>query len=246
MPIIAVIGGTGLDRFPELTNCSQQPMATPYGDCSAPLTRAMMGQQQVFFLPRHGSDHSIAPQDINYRANLHALQQVGVTEIIAVNAVGGILPQLDDGALVLPNQLIDYTWGRECSFSSPGNILHVDFTEPYCEEIQLGLQVAAAQEGLFIHSGAVLGVTSGPRLETAAEVTRLARDGCGIVGMTGMPEAVLARELGIRYCCLALVVNKAAGLGSGPITMEHMTAVMNTGMQQVRRILIRYFNAIPE
>lgn len=241
MQTIAIIGGTGLDQFPELLERQQETVVTPFGECSAPLTRAKIAHQPLVFLPRHGADHSIAPHDINYRANIYALHQAGVTDIIAVNAVGGIDPRLDDGALALPSQLIDYTWGRASSFSKPGDILHVDFTEPYCPQLQGRLIAAAQQEQLQLHAGGVLAITQGPRLETAAEVTRLSRDGCTLVGMTGMPEAILARELGIRYCCLALVVNKAAGLGDGPITVEHMASVLVTGMAQVKRLLMRCF-----
>jgi purine nucleoside phosphorylase len=195
----------------------------------------------VWFVPRHGKQHSIAPHLINYRANVWALHSLGVSKIVAVNAVGGINKNLHAGALVLPDQIIDYTWGREHTFVGSEHSLdkHVDFTWPYDADMTALLKIAGSANGVEIVSTGVYAAVQGPRLESAAEVLRLQRDGCDIVGMTGMPEAALARELGVRYACIALVANKAAGLGSGVISLPEMQQVLTTGMEQIRDVLVR-------
>ncbi len=236
MTKVAVIGGTGLNDL----GAAAEPLGnlqTPYGPASALPQRLQFGDQAVLFLARHGQPHQIAPHDINYRANLWLLAQFGVRRILAVNAVGGIAADLGPGALAVPDQLIDYTWGRASSFSGPDQLLHVDFTEPFTPELRHALIAGAAQAGIALTDGGTYACTQGPRLETAAEINRLERDGCSLVGMTAMPEAALARELGLDYASLCLVVNPAAGRGSGPITESSMRAVMAAGMQQARSVL---------
>ncbi len=237
MASIAVIGGTGLSEF--LQGESLAVTSTPYGELATPLMVSDIAGKAVAFLPRHGSPHRIPPDRINYRANLWALQAIGVRKIIAVNAVGGINPELAAGTLVIPDQLIDYTYGRQQSFydGSSDRLEHIDFSYPFSNELGKVLESAAADCQLKLTRGGVYAVTQGPRLETAAEIQRLGRDGCDIVGMTAMPEAALARELEIDYASLSLVVNPAAGLGDELITMEDIHAVTGEGMIAIKAIL---------
>ncbi|MCL4138739.1 UNVERIFIED_CONTAM: hypothetical protein GTU68_058797, partial [Idotea baltica] len=185
---------------------------------------------EVIFLPRHGEDHQVPPHKVNYRANIAALKEQKVSAIYAVNVVGGINMEMCPGDLVIPDQVIDYTWGREHTYSD-------DFTDPYDQTLRNNLLQQAIKLGLHVHAGGVYGATQGPRLETAAEIARMQRDGCDIVGMTGMPEAALARELDIPYSCLALVVNMAAGLGDKEITMAEIHKIIDNRMVQVRQLL---------
>ena len=219
----------------------QLPRNTPYGDTSADPLLGSWQDVEVAFLPRHGAGHSVPPHAVNYRANLWALQQAGVDRIIAVNAVGGIGEDMAPGVLGLPTQLIDYSSGRAHSFfdGSDGVVQHVDFSQPYSASLRAGLLQAAArlQLQLQLDSG-TYGCTNGPRFETAAEIERMRRDGCSIVGMTGMPEAALARELDIEYACLALVVNWAAGIGDDDISMEQIMRVLQQGVERIRPLLL--------
>lgn len=239
-PQLAVIGGSGLYCLQESADGGPRAVQTPYAE--APVT-AMLEHTRagsIWFIPRHGLDHSIAPHLINYRANIWALHHLGVKHIIAVNAVGGIDQSMTPGTLVLPNQVIDYTFNRDHTFFAGEHALdrHVDFTWPYDAALGDALMQAAAAQALVLQRGGVYGCTQGPRLETAAEIRKLQRDGCAVVGMTGMPEAALARELGLRYACLALVVNKAAGLGNGEITHEQIVRTLASGMARVRQVLL--------
>ncbi len=238
----AIIGGSGLGKIRSLQSTRREVVRTPYGDPSCPLHFGHLGAHPVVFLARHGAGHRICPHEINYRANLWALKQAGVTEVVAVASVGGIDPALAPGALVVPDQIIDYTYGRAHTyFQGPDQpVTHVDFTHPYSDEVRQQLMAAAARAGKPIVAQGTYGATQGPRLETAAEIRRMARDGCTLVGMTGMPEAVLARELGLAYACLAVVVNPAAGVGSSAemISMEAINAVMDQAMKDVVDLLI--------
>lgn len=239
--MFAVIGGSGLAKLAELTDKQRRVVRTPYGDASGALTFGRLDGTQVCFLARHGYGHTIAPHEINYRANLWALKEVGVNKILAVASVGGIRADLAPGSLVLPDQIIDYTHGRKSSVfeGSDQPVRHVDFTNPY----DLGLmQILGAQAKLLnldLKQGGTYGCTQGPRLETAAEIKRMANDGCDIVGMTGMPEAILARELNLRYAAVAVVANHAAGLGDSRtgISIDAMGPVLNEAMAQVRRLI---------
>ena len=237
--MLAIIGGTGLTDLEGLEITEEKIISTPYGDCSAPLQLGTYGGAQVAFLARHGKGHTLPPHSINYRANVWALKECGVVSVIAVNAVGGIRKTFATESLVVPHQLVDYTWGRETSYSENGKVIHIDFTEPYSETLRELLIDAGKIEGVAVHSQGVYGVTQGPRLETSAEVDRLERDGCDIVGMTGMPEACLARELELDYACVALVVNPAAGRSDSVITMEQIERAIDRGMGKVRRLLAR-------
>jgi len=235
---LAIIGGTGLTSIDGLQLVRREVVGTPYGEPSGPIVHGLLHGHPVLFLPRHGRGHTIPPHRINYRANLWALRELKVTAVIAVAAVGGITAEMQPARVVIPDQLIDYTWGRESSFFGEGAVTHVDFTEPYDPGLRQCLSDAAKLciGGEAVDHG-VYGATQGPRLETAAEIRRMARDGCDLVGMTGMPEAVLARELGIRYACCAVVANPAAGLAEGPITMAEIERQLVLGMERVRRVL---------
>lgn len=240
MPIkIGIIGGTGLTSLQGMEISSEVGIDTPFGDPSAKVVTGDYSGQQVLFLPRHGGGHTIPPHNINYRANIWALKQAGATDIIAVNAVGGISANLIPGSLVIPDQLIDYTWGRQHTFNEHGseNTLHIDFTEPYCRSLRNKVLIAAKNVEINVTHSGVYAATQGPRLETAAEINRFDNDGCDIVGMTGMPEAALARELKLCYACIALVVNAAAGRGEGEITMQEIETHTTNGMSDVRTIL---------
>ncbi len=237
---IAIIGGSGLTRLKNLEITRREVIRTPYGEPSAPLVYGRLGGVEVLFLPRHGPGHTIPPHDINYRANIWAIRQAGATQVIAVNAVGGITPgYLEPGTLVIPDQVIDYTWGRAHTFfgSEYRRVTHVDFTEPYCERLRMSLIHAARHCGLEILARGTYGATQGPRFESAAEIRRLERDGCDIVGMTGMPEAGLARELDLCYASVAVVVNPAAGKAEGVIDLREVEKNLETGMEKVRRLL---------
>lgn len=239
MNTLAIIGGSGLTHLPSLQRVGEEAATTPFGDASAPVIRGMLAGREVLFMARHGDPHRIPPHRVNYRANLWALKQAGADAVLAVNAVGGIHPAMGVGHFCVPHQLIDYTWGRQSTFFEEEleAVTHIDFTHPYDEALRQRLIGVLARVGVAHSAYGVYGVTQGPRLETAAEISLLERDGCDIVGMTGMPEAGLARELGLPYASLSLVVNPAAGKGQGVITMAEIEKVMERGMGQVRTII---------
>lgn len=240
MPDIAIIGGTGLTALEGLEIVRREVVHTPYGEPSGPLTHGVLNGKQVVFLARHGYGHTIPPHRINYRANLWALKEVGVARVIAVAAVGGITDDMGPGMLAVPEQLIDYTWGRASTFFDKdlSHVTHVDFTRPYDQALRELLIRAGSKAGVQMVDGGVYGVTQGPRLETAAEINRMERDGCSIVGMTAMPEAVLAREADLAYASCAVVANWAAGKGDGGvIEMAEIERTPKDGMEKVRRVL---------
>ncbi len=240
-----IIGGTGLNQIPGLELLGREVVSTPWGEPSAPLVRGRLQGREVVFLARHGEPHRIPPHRVNYRANLWALQAVGVSRIVAVNAVGGIDAVMPPGHFCVPDDLIDYTWGRDMTYFADEleAVTHIDFTRPYSTSVREALLDALQAVNAAHSATGVYAATQGPRLETAAEVRRLRQDGCHIVGMTGMPEATLARELNLEYACLALVVNAAAGMDEQPISMAAIEAVMAAGMGQVCDILARVVSA---
>ncbi|HWU68006.1 MAG TPA: S-methyl-5'-thioinosine phosphorylase [Stenotrophobium sp.] len=237
---VAVIGGTGMNAWPGFQIERRLQIRTPYGKPSADLLEGRVYGMRAIFLARHGEGHTLPPHAINYRANLWALREAGVQSIVAIAAVGAIAPWLPPGGVAVPGDLIDYTYGRDHTYSdgSAGSELrHVEFTEPYSSRIRRELIHGALAAGLDIADSGVMGVTQGPRLESAAEIRRLKRDGCDMVGMTGMPEAALARELGVDYACLAVSVNWGAGvMGVGDIHAEIHQSIED-GMRRVRAIL---------
>lgn len=239
MAKIAIIGGTGLTKLTNLTITAREVHVSKYGEPSAPLTRGLIAGKEIVFLPRHGAAHTIPPHKVNYRANISVLKNVGIEKVIAVNAVGGITPEMVAQRVVIPDQIIDYTYSRKHTFFEEGlnEVVHVDFTQPYCEELRAALISAAAKARITIIPRGTYGATQGPRLESAAEINRFEGDGCHLVGMTGMPEAALAREAQLCYACVAVVVNKAAGRGEGEITMAEIERNLGEGVDQVKRIL---------
>jgi purine nucleoside phosphorylase len=234
---IGIIVGSGFAHWP-LTGAVGRPIETPYGAPSAALTRVAIGDCEVLVLARHGQPHTLAPHAINYRANLWALHAAGVRTCIGVNAVGAIAPGFAPGELAVPDQLIDYTWGRATTFAADGApVVHTELTEPFAPELRGHLAAAAADCGFAVRCG-VYGVTQGPRLETAAEIERLARDGCAMVGMTAMPEAVLARELGMAYAICAGAVNYAAGRApDGGAILADIGRHMASTMARIARVI---------
>lgn len=239
MPELAIIGGTGLTSLHNLKIVRREVVHTPYGEPSGPLTYGELCGKEVVFLPRHGSGHNIPPHRINYRANISALKETGAKRVVAVAAVGGIRTDMMPGRLVIPDQIIDYTWSRANTFFEEQltHVTHVDFTYPYTIELRELLIDAARNATLDVAEEGTYGATQGPRLETAAEINRLESDGCTMVGMTGMPEAVLAREAELSYATCAVVANLAAGRGEGIIKMRDIEQHLKAGMDKVRKLL---------
>ena len=226
---LAVIGGTGLYRLAALEDVETLQPETRYGGASGPIRLGRLDGHPVAFLARHGEGHSVPPHRINYRANLAALQSIGASRILALNTVGGITEHFGPRVLACPDQLIDYTWGRVSTVcEEPGTeVVHIDFGEPYTRSLRDAVVAAAREADVAMVDGGCYGATQGPRLETRAEIARMRRDGCDLVGMTGMPEAALAREMGMDYACLAIVANWAAGAGPDPdevITLDDVLA----------------------
>ena len=238
MTLLAIIGGSGLTKLKNLEVTDRIVMRTPYGEPSAPLVYGSLKGRSVVFLPRHGQGHTIPPHKINYQANLWALKEQGASHVIAVAAVGGIAADLLPGDLVFPDQIIDYTYGRAHTFfGNQKQVTHVDFTFPYCEELRRVLIDAAKRAGLTVAAKGTYAATQGPRFESIAEIQRLERDGAHMVGMTGMPETGLARELGLCYAAIGVVANAAAGKAEGVISLKQIEKNLETGMEKVRTLL---------
>ena len=248
--MLAIIGGSGLTTLSNLDVSHREVVRTPYGEPSGALVFGQICGRPAMFLPRHGYGHTIAPHMVNYCANLWALHHYRATGVISVASVGGIRGDLQPGDLVLPHQIIDYTWGRKSTFFE-GNgspVRHIDFTEPYDGDLRQRIRAAAIELAIDLKVGAVYAATQGPRLETAAEIDRLERDGADVVGMTGMPEAVLARELELPYAAVNVVANHAAGRGSSAngIHFEQLEEVLQGAMGQVRLLIERLVGCQPE
>ncbi|MBK1718558.1 S-methyl-5'-thioinosine phosphorylase [Thiocystis violacea] len=239
MGLLAIIGGSGFASLPSLSVIDSRPVETPYGETSAPVARGRLGDREVLFLPRHGPSHHLPPHGINYRANLWALRASQAERVVALAAVGGITPAYGPRVLAVPDQIIDYTHGREHTLHDgvSGTVGHIDLTEPYCEDLRRALIAACARLGRSVVVGGTYGATQGPRLETRAEILRYERDGCDMVGMTGMPEASLARELGLCYASLAFVVNWAAGKSGRIITMKEIEENLVSSVEPVMAVL---------
>lgn len=239
--MLAIIGGTGLTQLANLEITHRQVMRTPYGEPSGAITFGRLREQELMFLARHGYGHTIPPHEVNYRANLWALQEQGAKHIISVASVGCIRADLSPGDIVVPSQIIDYTHGRAFTFFEGHDRLvqHIDFTHPYHPRLRQQILDAARRANEVLLDGGVYAATQGPRLETAAEINRLERDGADIVGMTGMPEASLAKELGIHYAAIAVVLNYAAGRGGSRdgVHAKSASAVAQPAMARVHNIL---------
>lgn len=239
--MLAIIGGSGLTQLANLEVKQRKVARTPYGEASGALTFGRICERDVIFLARHGYGHTIPPHEVNYRANLWALKDAGAQSVISVASVGAIRKDLKPGSLVVPHQMIDYTWGRRSTFfeGAGAPVNHVDFTEPFSAGLRKRLLAAAADAKEEVFDGSVYAATQGPRLETAAEIDRLERDGADLVGMTGMPEAVLAREISLEYATVAAVANYAAGRGDSAhaIPLDKIGAILDQAMGRVRRII---------
>jgi 5'-methylthioadenosine phosphorylase len=239
--MLAIIGGSGLTKLANLTVSRRLAVRTPYGEPSGPLTFGEIAGREIVFLARHGYGHTIPPHQVNYRANIWALHAQGVSEVVGIASVGGIRADMQPGVVALPDQIIDYTHGRAATYYTLEDlgVQHVDFTWPYSRELRLRCLGAAQRAGVAVIDGGVYAATQGPRLETAAEIDRLERDGAAMVGMTGMPEAVLAREIGLPYAAIAVVANHAAGRGCSAeaISMREIAAILDTAMQSVRLVV---------
>ncbi|MGH8427053.1 MAG: S-methyl-5'-thioinosine phosphorylase [Gammaproteobacteria bacterium] len=245
MTDIAIIGGTGLTRLAQLEVLHREVVATPYGEPSGPLTYGMLSGHEAVFLPRHGYGHTIPPHRVNYRANLWALKSIGIERVIAIASVGGIREDLEPGWLVVPDQIVDYTSGRESTYFNGDRVVHAGFTEPYDAGLRALLLAAGKSAGIAVVDGGVYAATQGPRLETAAEINRLENDGCDMVGMTGMPEAGLACELELAYATCAVVTNRAAGRGLGPDIHAEIHEHLERGIAQVYALLTAVLPLIP-
>ncbi|QKF53579.1 S-methyl-5'-thioinosine phosphorylase [Pseudomonas graminis] len=245
MTVYAIIGGTGLTQLDGLTIRQSLAVNTPYGAPSGDIHLGEYAGREVMFLARHGHPHRFPPHKVNYRANIWALKQAGAEAILAVNAVGGIHPDMGTGHFCVPHDLVDYTSGRDHTFFADDleHVTHIDFSFPYSAPLRARLIAALAAEGCAHSDFGVYACTQGPRLETVAEIARLERDGCDIVGMTGMPEAALARELDLEYACLALVVNPAAGKSAAVITMAEIEQALHDGIGKVKATLARVLSA---
>lgn len=239
--MLAIIGGSGLSQLANLAVERREVARTPYGEPSGPLVFGRICGQEAVFIARHGYGHTIPPHEVNYRANIRALADAGATRIVSVASVGGIRADLGPGSIVIPDQIIDYTWGRKNTFheGTDSPVVHIDFTHPYDADLRQTLLTAAQDAGQAVVDGAVYAATQGPRLETAAEINRAERDGADIVGMTGMPEAALAREMELPYAAITVVANHAAGRGESAsgIRFDSLEDVLRESMERVRRII---------
>jgi len=239
--MLGIIGGSGLTQLSNLQSMRREVVRTPYGEASGAVTLGKLNGRDVAFIARHGYGHSIPPHAVNYRANVWALHSLGVRRAVSVASVGGIRADMKPGAIAVPHQVLDYTWGRKHTFfDGPDQaVTHVDFTHPYCEELRAALLRAAGAAGLAVVTDGVYAATQGPRLESAAEIDRLARDGADLVGMTGMPETGLAREIGLCYATVAVIVNWAAGRGDSKeaVHLDAIRAVLTEAMGKVRLLL---------
>lgn len=239
--MLAVIGGSGLTRLSSLEVTRRKAVETPYGDPSGEITHGTIRGRAVMFLARHGDGHTIPPHEVNYRANLWALKEEGAASIVAVASVGGVRSDLGPGVLVVPHQIIDYTWGRRATFFDGGDVpvTHVDFTHPYTEPLRRRILAAARAANEAVIDGGVYAATQGPRLESAAEIDRFERDGADMVGMTGMPEAGLARELELEYAAIAVVVNHAAGRGESRngIALDGIETMLQKTIGRARHVI---------
>ncbi len=239
--MLAIIGGTGLTQLANLKITHRQVMRTPYGEPSGAMTFGTIKEHEVIFIARHGYGHTIPPHKVNYRANLWALREVGARRVVAVASVGGIRDDLTPGTIVIPDQIIDYTQGREFTYfdGQERSVVHIDFSFPYSSKMRQQVLVAAGEANVPCVDGGVYAASQGPRLESMAEINRMERDGADMVGMTGMPETILAKELDMDYATIAVVVNDAAGRRSSRngVHLETLPVVIPPAMEKVRNIL---------
>jgi 5'-methylthioadenosine phosphorylase len=242
--MIGIIGGSGLYEMPGFVISEKKPMDTPYGNPSDDYIVGFLGDVKIVFLARHSHKHDFPPHRVNYRANIWGLRELGVERIIAVNAVGGINPDNQVGDIVLPDQIIDFTKTRAHTFYEEGEVVHVDFTEPYCPELRKHFLRSSGKDVHIIDGGTYV-CTDGPRLETAGEIRFFKTIGADVVGMTGMPEAALARELQLCYFCIAVVTNYAAGIRHQKLTTVEVVEAMKRGTDGVKLLISGAIKVIP-
>ena len=238
--IPAIIGGSGSGSLlPGMTVLEEIEVSTPYGDPSSPIISAIYMDQPVYLLYRHGVSHTFLPHTVNYRANIWALSELNVKAVIAIATVGGIRSDLGPGSLMVPDQLIDYTWGRESTYfdGSDGRVGHLEMTNPYSSQLREALLLAARNREIPVADSGVYAVCQGPRFETPAEINRLENDGADVVGMTGMPEAALAGEKSLCYACVNFIVNPAAGRGDQNIGMDVIRQAWESGNANLNELL---------
>ena len=245
MPEFGVIAGSGIYSIPELEVIDTIKVSSPYGEPSGQYHIGRLSGREIAFLPRHGTLHHIPPHRINYRANIWGFRDLGVKRILSIGATGGISREMKPGALVVLDQIIDRTSGREATFYHDNEVVHIDFSEPFCPDLRRTLHKSASVAGLRIFEKGTYIAVNGPRLETAAEIREYALIGADVVGMTGMPEAALARELEICFACLAVVTNPAAGIADGRLTATEVTNAMKASMEQVKALLKAFFSLSP-
>jgi 5'-methylthioadenosine phosphorylase len=244
--MVGIIGGSGLSAIPGLRMEGERALVTPWGAPSAPYVLGTLGGVRIAFLSRHGPGHTIPPHRINYRANIWGFREIGVRRIIAVNAAGGMAEGLAPGAFVVPDQVIDMTQGaRAGTYHDGPDVVHVDFTEPYCPELREVLVLAARERGIALNAGGTYLAVNGPRLESRAEIAYFTRIGADVVGMTGMPEAALARELALCMAMVSVVTNRAAGLSGGRLTTDEVVAVMAESAETLRSLLSAAIAIVP-
>ncbi len=242
---IGVIGGSGFYDWPELSEQRTRTVETPYGTVAG-VVEGRLAQHELVFISRHGANHTTPPHKVNYRANIYAMAALGVTRVIAVNATGGITPPCAPGNVVIPDQVIDYSYGREHTFSDGDTapLQHVDFTTPFDEKLRQTLKNSCESQLLTVAYGGTYGCTQGPRLESAAEIKKMHNDGCDLVGMTLMPEAALAREQKIDYASLCLVVNWCAGVCDEVISMDKIMARLDSFVPEIREVILKTLNSL--
>lgn len=241
---LAIIGGTGVYDPEILLNVREERVGTPYGDVEVKLGRC--GGREVAFLARHGWEHSIPPHKINYRANIWALRELGASRVIATSAVGSLRKEMAPGDFVILDQFLDFTKGREATFFDGEGFKHLDYTEPYCPQVREAIIVSARALSFRVHERGCYVSTEGPRFETAAEIRAYAILGGDVVGMTNVPEVVLAREAGLCYGAVAMVTNYAAGISPNPLTHEEVVEVMKQNSERLKGLLVQAIEGLPE
>ncbi|MCX7913294.1 MAG: S-methyl-5'-thioadenosine phosphorylase [Thermodesulfovibrionales bacterium] len=243
---IGLIGGSGLYDIEGINVLDEISLTTPYGIPSASYKVGEIEEREIVFLPRHGISHNIPPHKVNYRANIWGFKNLGVERIISVNAVGGINRLLQPGDILIPNQIIDFTFGRRIStFYENDRVLHVDFTDPFCSELSHNILKASENVGIKVVKGGTYICVDGPRLETAKEIEFFSSIGCDVVGMTVMPEAVLARELEICYSSICVVTNPAAGISTKKLTSKEVLIMMKSSLYKIKSLIKGIVKLIP-
>ncbi|HLN65597.1 MAG TPA: S-methyl-5'-thioadenosine phosphorylase [Symbiobacteriaceae bacterium] len=243
---LAIIGGTGVYDPRILENIREEVIATPYGEALVRI--GTYGGEEVAFLARHGKGHTVPPHLINYRANIMALKQLGVERVIATTAVGSTNPDMKPGDFVLIDQFLDFTKNRAATFFEGGEIgvVHTDFTEPYCPECRAILAAAAKALPITVHNGGCYVCSEGPRFETPAEIRMFQKLGGDLVGMTNVPESVLAREAGLCYATVSMVTNFGAGISPTALTHEEVLEVMAENGENLKKLIMNSLGAIPK